>query len=72
MLFMNASPNRPTDHPTDTAYYRDARTHLKKLKKRSAFCFLSLAEVFGFFFSHEAFKVDKLWGPNETTHDIYS
>ena len=28
--FMNALPtNQPTDKPTDTAYHRDARTHLK-------------------------------------------
>ena len=29
--------NRPTDQPTDTAYYRDARTHLKigKIEIRS-------------------------------------
>ena len=25
---------RPTNRPTDTAYYRDARTHLKKKKEK--------------------------------------
>ena len=29
MLFTNALPDRQTNQPTDTAYYRDARTHLK-------------------------------------------
>ena len=30
MLFTNAlQTNRQTDQPTDTAYYRDSRTHLK-------------------------------------------
>ena len=24
--------NRPTNQPTDTAYYGDARTHLKRIK----------------------------------------
>ena len=24
--------DRPTDGPTDTAYYKDARTHLKRIK----------------------------------------
>ena len=26
---------RPTDRPTDTAYYRDARTHLKTTEEPS-------------------------------------
>ena len=34
MLFMNALPNRQTDQPTDTAYYRDARTHLKMKERK--------------------------------------
>ena len=30
MFLMNALPtDQPTNQPTDTAYYRDARTHLK-------------------------------------------
>ena len=32
MFLMNALPtDRQTDRPTDTAYYRDARTHLKNI-----------------------------------------
>ena len=32
MFLMNALPTvQPTNGPTDTAYHRDARTHLKKL-----------------------------------------
>ena len=27
--FNECANNQPTDRPTDTAYYRDARTHLK-------------------------------------------
>ena len=29
-VFNECVTDRPTDRPTDTAYYRDARTHLKK------------------------------------------
>ena len=28
-VFNKCVTNQPTDQPTDTAYYRDARTHLK-------------------------------------------
>ena len=34
MFLMNALPDRPTNRPTDRAYYRDARTHLKKVIKK--------------------------------------
>ena len=31
-VFNECVTNQPTDQPTDTAYYRDARTHLKREK----------------------------------------
>ena len=34
--FYECVTDRPTDQPTDTADYRDARTHLKKMKKTSS------------------------------------
>ena len=35
-VFNECVTDRPTDRPTDTAYYRDARTHLKKVTFISA------------------------------------
>ena len=35
MFLMNALPNQLTDQPKDRAYYRDARTHLKRILKNS-------------------------------------
>ena len=35
MLDFDVSNEFVTDQPTDTAYYRDARTHLKKGEKKT-------------------------------------
>ena len=36
MILMNALPtDQQSDQPTDTAYYRDARTHLKRNLKEN-------------------------------------
>ena len=37
-VFNECVTDRPTDRPTDTAYYRDARTHLKTRISPSLFC----------------------------------
>ena len=42
-----------------------------KSKKRSSFGLFESSSLLDFPFSHEALEeVGKLWGPNETTHEI--